>query len=168
MKRFSKAESGTSMAEFAIVAGVFMMIIFGIIEFGRLMYTHNALTDAARRGARYAVLHPENSNTCVQRVMIYGEWNVGPTPTCTLTGTPPQMINNLASATITVVYEGEDLDGDPDSPNPYGMNLGTATVTITNYQFNLSIPFFRQTLTMPSYTTTLTAESSGIEPAPIP
>lgn len=168
MKRSLKTESGTSMAEFTIVAGVFMMIIFGIIEFGRLMYTHNALADAARRGARYAVLHPENSNTCVQRVMIYGEWNVGPVSTgCNVIGTPPQMINNLASATITVTYEGADLDGDPDSPNPYGMNLGTATVTITNYQFNLSIPFFHRTLTMPKYTTSLTAESSGIEPDPI-
>lgn len=165
MKRFLKNESGTSMAEFTIVAGVFMMIIFGIIEFGRLMYTHNALADAARRGARYAVLHPENSDTCVRNVMIYGETHVGAAPTCTPTG--PQLINNIASATITVVYDGEDLDGDPDSPNPYGMNLGTATVTITNYQFNLSIPFFRRTLTMPAYTTSLTAESSGIEPDPI-
>lgn len=142
-----------------------MMIIFGIIEFGRLMYTHNALADAARRGARYAVLHPENSNTCVRNVVIYGETQVGVAPTCTPTG--PQLVNNLAAATITVVYQGADLDNDPLTPNPYGMNLGTATVTITNYQFNLSIPFFARILTMPSYTTTLTAESSGIEPPPI-
>src|SRR5262245_10618087 len=169
MKRFLKDESGTSLGEFAVVAGVFMMIIFGVIEFGRLMYTHNALADATRRGARYAVLHPENSNTCVRRVVIYGEWNVGPVATgCNLIGTPSPMIHNIGNATITVVYQGEDLDGDPDTPNPYGMNLGTATVTITGYQFNLSVPFFRRTLTMPSYTTTLPAESSGIEPDPLP
>ena len=73
--------------------------------------------------------------------MIYGETHVGAAPTWTPTG--PQLINNIASATITVVYEGADLDNNPSSPNPYGMNLGTATVTITNYQFNLSVPFFR-------------------------
>src|ERR1044072_6821398 len=52
---------GTAMAEFVVIAAVFFMIVFGIIEFGRLLYTHNALTDAARRGARYAVLHDKRS-----------------------------------------------------------------------------------------------------------
>src|SRR5688572_31322715 len=47
-------ERGTSVAEFAVVALLFFTLIFGIIEFGRLLYTHNALTDATRRGARCA------------------------------------------------------------------------------------------------------------------
>ena len=56
-KDFRKNERGTSMAEFAVVATFFFMLIFGVIEFGRLLYTHNALTDAARRGVRYAIIH---------------------------------------------------------------------------------------------------------------
>ena len=48
---FRKREEGTTMAEFAVISALFFMIIFAIIEFGRLLYTHNALTDAARRGA---------------------------------------------------------------------------------------------------------------------
>lgn len=140
------------MAEFAVVALVFFMIIFGIIEFGRLLYTHNALTDAARRGARYAVLHPENA-PCVTNVIIYGETNINPT-TCDPTG--PPLINGLTTANVVVVYQ-----------NGYGMNLGTATVTIRDYTFNLSIPLLRRTLTMPAYTTTLTGESAGITPANI-
>jgi len=159
-----KSEMGATMAEMAIVAGVFFMIVFGIIEFGRLLYTPNALADAARRGARYAVLHPQNSNTCVANVVKYGETHV---PGANRTPTGPALINGITAATVTVTYEGADLDDDPDSPNPYGMNLGTATVTITNFQFNLSIPFFHQQLAMPNYTTTLTAESSGFEPDPI-
>lgn len=159
------------MAEFAIVAGFFFMLIFAIIEFGRLLYTHNALTDAARRGARYAVLHggppfDAVSPTCVKNVVVYGETHVNPS-TCAPTG--PPLINGLATTNVVVTYEGADLDNDPSTPNTnYGMNLGTATVSITNYQFNLSIPFARRTLTMPDYTTTLTAESAGSEPAPIP
>ncbi len=174
-KVFRQDESGTSIAEFAIVAGVFFMIIFGIIEFGRLLYTHNALTDAARRGARYAVIHepeagvltngtPQNA-TCVKNVVIYGETHITPYPGCDPTG--PPLINGIQTAIIETEYNGADLDGDPDSPNPYGTNLGTATVTIKNYTFNLSIPFVGRALTMPIYTTTLTAESSGYEPPPI-
>jgi Flp pilus assembly protein TadG len=149
-------QKGSTVAEFAIVSGLFFMIIFGIIEFGRLFYTHNALTDAARRGARYAVLHGKNV-TCVQNVVIYGETHVGTGSTCPPTG--PALINGLTTGNVVVEY---------DPPAEYGMNNGTATVKIQNYQFNLSIPFFRQTLTMPAYTTTLTAESAGRIPPDIP
>ena len=168
----SKEESGTTVAEFAIVAGVFFMMIFGIIEFGRLLYTHNALTDAARRGARYAVLNAENE-TCTRNVVIYGERNtqIGPPPSCTPLG--PPLVHGLdrPEVDIEIDYEGVDLDNKPDDPTPidtnFGMNLGTATVSIKNYSFFLSIPLFSRTLTLPDYTTTLMAESAGTEPDPI-
>ncbi|MDQ5847069.1 MAG: pilus assembly protein [Acidobacteriota bacterium] len=174
-KELTNNENGSSIAEFAIVATIFFMLLIGIIEFGRLLYTHNALTDAARRGARYAVLHepevgietdgtPQDAK-CVKNVVIYGETHITPYPACDPTG--PALINGIQTATIETQYAGADLDGDPDSPNPYGMNLGTATVTITGYNFNLSIPLLSRQLTMPDYTTTLTAESSGYAPPPL-
>ena len=154
------------MAEFALISVVFFMIIFGIIEFGRLFYTHNALTDATRRGARYAVLHEEADLECVKNVVVYGDTNVNPT-TCAPTGSP--LINGLDTTKVFVTYAGADADNNPDTPpTEFGMNLGTATVEIKNYTFNLSIPFARQTLTMPHYITTLTAESAGEEPSPMP
>ena len=156
MMKNRTGERGATMAEFAIISVVFFMIIFGIIEFGRLFYTHNALTDAARRGARYAVLHRLTDRDCVKKVVVFGETNVNPT-TCIETG--PPLINGLTTANVIVTY--------PADPDDYGTNLGTATVEITNYTFNLSIPFARQTLTMPKYVTTLTAESAGRIPADI-
>jgi Flp pilus assembly protein TadG len=155
--RKNRRERGATMAEFAIISVVFFMIIFGIIEFGRLFYTHNALTDAARRGARYAVLHDMNvaaERDCVKKIVVFGETHVDPT-TCVETG--PPLINGLTTTNVIVTY----------TTGLYGTNLGTATVEITNYTFNLSIPFARQTLTMPKYVTTLTAESAGRIPDPI-
>lgn len=155
MRKNRTGERGTTMAEFAIISVVFFMIIFGIIEFGRLFYIHSALTDAARRGARYAVLHDDRVEdiNCVKQVVIYGEANINPT-TCVATG--PALINGLTTLNVVVTHSAG-----------YGTNLGTATVEITNYTFNLSIPFARQTLTMPKYVTTLTAESAGRIPDPI-
>ena len=149
------------MAEFAIISVVFFMIIFAIIEFGRLFYIHNALTDAARRGARYGALHKEADKICVKNVVIYGETHVD--AKCLPTG--PALINGLTDTNVTVTYEGADADNDPDTPaTDYGMNLGTVTVEITNYTFNLAIPFVPKRLTMPNYVTTLTAESAGEKP----
>jgi hypothetical protein len=166
-KGFKNNERGSSVVEVAMAAGVFFMLIFGIIEFGRLLYTHNALTDAARRGARYAALHHEvPGNTCVENAIIYGETHMDPV-TCAPTGAP--LLAGLTEANISVTYVGADLDGDPDTPQTsYGMNLGTATVSIQDYTFELSVPFVHRTLTMPNYATTLTAESAGEEPDPIP
>ncbi len=156
-KSFTKGQRGSATAEFAVVAAFFFMMLILIIEMGRLFYTHNALTDAARRGARYAVLHDEDA-PCVQNVVVYGETNIDP-ETCIPTGSA--LVGGLTPANVVVTYEGADLDNDPDTPQIYGTNLGTATVTIQNYSFTLGVPFIGLTITLPSYTTTLTAESSG-------
>lgn len=165
-KGTKQSETGSTMAEFAVIASFFFMIVFGIIEFGRLLYTHNALTDAARRGARYAALHKEADKACVKNVVVYGETHVD--ATCNPTG--PALINNLdPTANVTVTYEGADADNNPSTPpTDYGMNLGTVTVSIHDYSFTLAIPFVAKTFTMGAYSTTLTAESAGEEPSPIP
>jgi hypothetical protein len=111
-------------------------------------------------------LHAEAKIACVRAVAVYGETNIDPS---TCTGTGPALINGLTTNNIVVIYEGADEDNNPVTPNTdFGMNLGTATVSIRNYSFNLSSPFARQTLNMPPYTTTLTSESAGTEPTPIP
>ncbi len=155
-------EAGTTMAEFAIVATLFFMMLFAIIEFGRLLYTHNALADAARRGARYASLHTSSATdkACVKNVVVYGETHLTGTCDSVQTGTP--LIKNLTTANVNVVYDPADADNDPATPAvPYGLNIGTTTVTIQNFNFTLNIPFARQTLAMPAYRSTLTAESAG-------
>jgi Flp pilus assembly protein TadG len=65
--RFHNDESGAAMVEFAVVAVLFFIpLIFGIIEFGRVVWAKNMITAAAREGTRYAVVHgadPQNTST---------------------------------------------------------------------------------------------------------
>ncbi len=42
--------------EFAVVAPIFFLLVFGIIEFGRAIMVQEILTNASREGARLAVL----------------------------------------------------------------------------------------------------------------
>jgi Flp pilus assembly protein TadG len=51
---------GAALVEFAIVAPVFFLILFGIIEFGRAIMVQEILTNASREGARLAVLDSPN------------------------------------------------------------------------------------------------------------
>jgi Flp pilus assembly protein TadG len=129
--------------EFAIGATVFLTILFAVLEFGRALWVHNALADAARRGARYAVVHPESDAASVRNIVVYGDAAGGSTP----------LVDNLTTSNVNVNYSG------------FGLNGGTATVSITSYQFQFVLPLVSTSITMPNYSTTLTAESAGLIPA---
>ena len=136
-----KTERGASLLEFAIAATVFLTVLFAIVEFGRVLWVHNALTDAARRGARYAVLHKATDIEDVKKIVVYGD----------LTGTTP-MLENLTTDNVTVTY------------NSFNLDSGTASVSVHDYQFQFILPMLATSISMPNYTTTLTGESVGLIP----
>jgi hypothetical protein len=47
---------GAAAVEFALVAPVFFLLVFGMIEFGRMVMVQQVITNASREGARAAVL----------------------------------------------------------------------------------------------------------------
>ncbi len=55
---------GQSMAEFALVAPLFFMLLFGIIEAGRFIFYYEVLNNATREGARYAIVNGDSSLDC--------------------------------------------------------------------------------------------------------
>lgn len=48
---------GQAIVEFAIAGTVFFMIVFGTIDFGRVVFTYAQLHNAVREGARYGKVH---------------------------------------------------------------------------------------------------------------
>ena len=53
-----RTDNGTTTVEFAIVGLLVMVVVFGVIEFGRALFVMNTLTEATRRGARMAAVCP--------------------------------------------------------------------------------------------------------------
>jgi TadE-like protein len=47
---------GTSMVEFAIIAPLFLILLFGIMEFGLLLYYKAMITNGSREGARTGIV----------------------------------------------------------------------------------------------------------------
>jgi Flp pilus assembly protein TadG len=67
-----RSQKGQSLVEFALVLPVFVVILFGIMEFGRLWEISNVLTSAAREGARVAAVSEPNidkARTAAQTVL---------------------------------------------------------------------------------------------------
>ena len=48
------SENGSVAVEFALIAPILFLVVFGMIDFSRAYYTLNNLTSAVREGARYA------------------------------------------------------------------------------------------------------------------
>ena len=143
IKRCDSCERGATLVEFSIAVTVFLISVFGVIEFGRALWVHNALTDAARRGARYATLHTAAQVGEVKNVVVYGD----------PAGGTQALVPNLTTANVTVSYSN------------MAVNKGSVSVGITDYQFQFVIPLIGTNITMPAYSTTLTGESVGIIPA---
>lgn len=141
-KVFHSNERGATLVEYSIAVTVFLIAMFAVIEFGRAIWVHNALSDAARRGARYAVLNSAGNVAQVKNVVVFGDPAGGSQPT----------VPNLSTTNVEVTYSN------------FGLNKGTVSVSVTNYQFQFVIPIVGTTITMPSYTTTLTGESVGFIP----
>lgn len=144
IKNLNQDEKGSTLLEYSIGATVFIMAVFAVLEFGRAVWAHNALTDAARRGARYAVLHRfsgEDDN--IKNLVVYG--NVAG-------GTQP-LLPGLTKDNVQITRTAD-----------FSVNSGTATVSITGYEFQFVLPMLPKKITMPSYSTTLTGESAGLIP----
>ncbi len=66
-----KNQKGAAAVEFAIVLVLLLMLVFGIIEFGLLLYDKAILTNASREGARFGIVlsNPRHTNTEIQNVV---------------------------------------------------------------------------------------------------
>jgi Flp pilus assembly protein TadG len=56
MKLHSKRREGATTVEFAMVAMLLFMMLFGIFEYGRFLFVHHTANNAARDAARFAVV----------------------------------------------------------------------------------------------------------------
>ncbi len=57
---------GIAAVEFALVAPVFFLLLFALIELGRMMMVQQSLTNAAREGCRTAILATTTSSSDVE------------------------------------------------------------------------------------------------------
>ncbi|MDX9952999.1 MAG: pilus assembly protein [Anaerolineae bacterium] len=51
---------GQTLVEFALVLPLVLLLLVGIAEFTIVVLSYNTLADAARQGARYSAVHPDD------------------------------------------------------------------------------------------------------------
>lgn len=94
-------QRGQAMVEFALVAPIFFLLLFAIIEGGRFIFYYELLNNATREGARYAIVHGAK-----------GSPSSGPG----LDGSDDPIGNNVVDATVNAavgLVGSGDLDAYP-------------------------------------------------------
>jgi Flp pilus assembly protein TadG len=161
VKNRVRNETGATLIEFTIVAVFLFTMLIVICSGANLYFTHNALVESTRRGARFAAtqsaanpagtVRTTGSGACdssgpsltdIKNFTIYGN----------TAGTGPKLANNLDVTNICVQYSS------------FGVGQGTVSVSITGYNVNYFFPGNSLTISMPSYRTTIAGENAGVIP----
>lgn len=56
-------QRGQTLVEFALMVPLFALLLFALLDFGRVIYAQNTLTEVAREATRVAVLEPAANST---------------------------------------------------------------------------------------------------------
>lgn len=144
---FRRRQTGLSTVEFAIVALVLFIMVFGVIEVGRAMFVLSALDEAARRGARMAVVCPVNDPAIAQAASFN---------------------NTLIPALDATDIVTEYLDGTgavvADPANAGFRSIRYVRVRIVGFQHQMLVPLAAPIaqVTLPEFATVLPRESLGV------
>ena len=123
-------QRGAAAVEFALVAIVFFMLLIGIVEMGRVLFTWNAAAEATRYGARVAVVCGLNDAAILSRMQ--------------------KIMPALTAANVSVGY----------TPSGCSVaNCQQVSVSIVNVPVTTFIPRAAMTLMVPPFATTLPRES---------
>jgi Flp pilus assembly protein TadG len=139
---------GQALVEFAVVIPVFLALLFGILDFGRVIWANNSLAHAAREGARYAIVHGGSATTACP-VGPPGPDVVIPTSStsCPYPSPSKQAIRDAVTqaalaagrnVTVTVCY-GTNCTGDTDVTGATNARGTPVTIVVTS-ELDLIVP----------------------------
>jgi Flp pilus assembly protein TadG len=60
-----RCDRGQSLVEFALILPVLLLILMGIFDFGRAVFAYNSVSEAARNGARVAIVNQTLADICL-------------------------------------------------------------------------------------------------------
>lgn len=117
-KMIKKNQDGATVVEFALIAPLLFLLIFGIIEFGLLLLNKHIINNSSREGARAGIVARENrfvnpdpnNDSLIDDIGVSGtvnNWIANNLVTFGGTGVP--------QIDIEIV---DDSNGDPNTPDP--------------------------------------------------
>lgn len=148
-------QKGLSTVEFALVANVVLILLFGVFEIARAYYIYSALDEVTRRGARVAAVCPV-SDPAISQLAIFN--NSGD-------GSNSSLVPGLTPGHVVVEYldQNNAVVGNPADPDGF-IQIRYVRVRVVGYQHQMQVPIVSgiTNFFMPEFSTVLPRESLGI------
>jgi len=136
--RFAE-DTGAATIEFAITSTILFMSIFGVIGFSLAVFAHHQVSEAAREGTRYAMVHgntcSNNGSSCAATAAEIQTYVQG----LALTGI------TASSLSVTTSYSAYP-SGATCTPNANCTNPGNLVTVTVSYPAPLNVPFVPATV----------------------
>jgi Flp pilus assembly protein TadG len=132
----ARGEEGSSLVEMALSYSVLFILLFCIMETCLAFYSQHMISEAARGGARYAMVHGSSCTTSTGA-------------SCTLTSA---QINAFVTGLVWPNIAGGTMSANTTYPNG-NENVGSEVQVQVTYTFKVTMPF------VPKDTITLTSTS---------
>jgi Flp pilus assembly protein TadG len=107
---------------------VFLLMVFGMIEYGRMVMVYQVLTNASREGARAAVLDGATTSSVQTAVQSYMTAAMISGATVTVAPNPPSNAEYGDPVTVTVSIDFNQVSWLPSPMYLGGKSLSSATV----------------------------------------
>ena len=149
--------TGQALVEFTLIIPIFLSLLMGIFDFGRVVWASNSLASAAREGARFAIVHggsPMDPCPVGPLSLQYGSAPVA-SPSCPYPSPLKDAVRNAAlsaamaggtNVVVTVCYgtldgtpNGTPCSGNTDGPGATNARGTPVTVAISS-QLPLTVP----------------------------
>lgn len=100
MKRL-RSESGAAAVEFALVAPLLLLLLLGIVEFGRVFNAQIQVTAAAREAVRSMAIYPDDEELAKSTAIASAP---GLSPELTRTQVTIKPCDDVPQTTVTINY----------------------------------------------------------------
>lgn len=138
-----KRQQGAAVVEFALVVMLVIFLLFGLIEFGRALFTWNSAVDATRRGARTAAIVAVGDSAAVLAEMRL---------------IMPELETGNGNGNVAIEYS---TDGNNFPATCVRGTCRFVRVSVNNYAFHPLVFFLPATIQMPPFSTTYPVEALG-------
>lgn len=130
--RLLRQENGSALVEFAVVAPLFILLLFGIIDFSRAIWTRNTAAHAAREGVRYAIVRGAESGRAATEsdVEAYVQSRAHGMPTTDVGVTTTWKPDNKPGSVVEVRVE---IPFRPILPMLHDMNLTSTSQMVISF-----------------------------------
>jgi Flp pilus assembly protein TadG len=106
---------GQALVEFAFVFPIFFLLFIAMIDLGLAVFSYNSLTNAAREGARLAIVNQD-------------------TPTVITRAKNAVSIAEINDPSVTVNYYNQNDDGTPNIASPCTAPVAVGCLAVVSFQ----------------------------------